>query len=734
MNLSKSKKFLVTVKLVFSLLVLSIAQQVSANEYAVVNFETSEAGMYRITYEQLVERGVDLRGLRHRYFSLTDGKSSVAIRTVGQQGRSSQRNKFGPGSYIEFYAESADSLYSKSKIYTLEYGNWQNWNKIRNAPRNTVFKKNRKVSNTIISTLVVEEDNYYDFLSPSKTDPWHFGQMFASAAGDTNGTKVNFSLPGLVGDSANIDIEVYGIVDIQSDENDHHFVAKLNGAEIGDQQFDGNAKSVLSIPQVAVSSNNEFQLAIRGIASTPFDLIGLNKLTISYNRHAELINGYLEGQLDTNQQTVVSGVIPKSQINGYRKDHNGRMHRLRLKRLSVDTVGFRAFGKPASYILVQADGYKTPEVRVINDQQEISSGLAEYLILSHKQFIGDELEELVKIREQQYAVKVVDVEQVYGQYGNHVPSDDAIKKYVAHAAQNMGTKFVLLVGADTYDYKNIQGSNSKSFVPTTYVSTPSDILTIQQTPSDAAYGDTNNDGVPELPVGRLSVRTNAELVDVIDKIKAYRQRDGYAGRIVLAADKDDLGNGVSFRKMIDKVTEVLPNDWRYSVRSDFRVIPDVDGDQVAHDKLIKAMNAGVSVVSYIGHSAQRVWSRATPPLFRANDISELVNFGKPTVVTQWGCWNTYFVDPSGNNMADLLLVGGKNGAVAVMGASTLTSAEAESKLSVELSKRMYIPGMTIGEAVIAAKKAMSVNGNVQDLSDVLLGWQIIGDPAIQVAR
>lgn len=732
MNFSKKKQYILTIKVVVSLFLLTASQQLLANEYAIVNLQTTKPGMHRITYKQLLDRGVDLSGLWHDFFSITDGQNSIAIRTVGRKGNRWQRRKFGEGGYIEFYAKPVNNLYSKSRVYTLEYGNWFQLNKMRRASWSTSFRKRQTSVDYMRSTLVVEENNYYDFLSPSETDPWHFGQVYASAAGDTDATKVSFSLPGLVGDKADIDVEVYGIVDIKSDENDHHFVAKLNGVEIGDKQFDGNVKSVLSVSQAPVNSDNEFQLAIRGIASTPFDALGLNKVTVEYDRRAEMEDGYFEGVI-SNGQVIVSGVDESKLVWGYRRDGND-MSLLRLTSLGSNKVGFKTFGGKATYIISQEQGFETPEVKKVADEQDISNGLAEYLIISHNQFIGDELDELVKIRQQQYSVKVVDVEQIYGQYGKHVPSADAIKRYIQHASKNMNTKFVLLVGADTYDYKNILGTNSKSFVPTTYVATPSDVLTVRQTPSDAAYGDTNNDGIPEVPVGRLSVRTTGELVNVIDKIKAYRSRDGYAGRVLLAADKDDLGNGVSFRKAIDKMIGVMPDDWRYSVRSDFRAIPDVDGDQVAHDKLIKAFNSGVSVVSYIGHSAQRIWSRATPPLFKANEISGLVNFGKPALVTQWGCWNTYFVDPDGNNMADLLLVGGKNGAVAVLGASTLTSADAETKLSVELNKRMYIPGMTIGEAVIAAKKAMSVNGNVQDLSDVLLGWQIIGDPAIQVAR
>ncbi|NNC98906.1 MAG: hypothetical protein HKN85_01865, partial [Gammaproteobacteria bacterium] len=132
----------------------------------------------------------------------------------------------------------------------------------------------------------------------------------------------------------------------------------------------------------------------------------------------------------------------------------------------------------------------------------------------------------------------------------------------------------------------------------------------------------------------------------------------------------------------------------------------------------------------IGHSSQQQWSRATPAVFKSADIAGLTNVDKPTLVTQWGCWNTYFVDPGGNSMGDEFLVGGENGAVTVLGASTLTTSAGERILGIELNKLMYNQGMTVGEAVIGAKQALALHD--PDATDIQLGWQILGDPALKV--
>ena len=69
------------------------------------------------------------------------------------------------------------------------------------------------------------------------------------------------------------------------------------------------------------------------------------------------------------------------------------------------------------------------------------------------------------------------------------------------------------------------------------------------------------------------------------------------------------------------------------------------------------------------------------------------------------------------------------GAATVLGASTLTSSAGERALGIELNKRIYLKGMTIGDAVIQAKQAMAQHS---DYRDIQLGWQILGDVALKV--
>ena len=111
----------------------------------------------------------------------------------------------------------------------------------------------------------------------------------------------------------------------------------------------------------------------------------------------------------------------------------------------------------------------------------------------------------------------------------------AIKQYIAYAVQKLGTEYVLLVGGDTYDYRNYLGKNSISFIPSLYIATGPSTNFI---PADPVYADLNGDNAPEVAIGRFPVRTTAELTMMVNKTLAYGIK-GYGNSAIFATDLND---------------------------------------------------------------------------------------------------------------------------------------------------------------------------------------------------
>ena len=160
---------------------------------------------------------------------------------------------------------------------------------------------------------------------------------------------------------------------------------------------------------------------------------------------------------------------------------------------------------------------------------------AQYLIISHPDFI-DGLQPLIQARQAQgLTVNVVNVNDLYAQYSYGIFDPQAIKDYIAFAAQNLGTQYVLLVGGDTYDYRNYLGVNSISFIPSLYVETSK---VVKFVPADPLYADLDGNNVPDLAIGRFPVRTTAELDLMVKKTLAYQAKN-YGRTATFISDKSD---------------------------------------------------------------------------------------------------------------------------------------------------------------------------------------------------
>jgi hypothetical protein len=151
---------------------------------------------------------------------------------------------------------------------------------------------------------------------------------------------------------------------------------------------------------------------------------------------------------------------------------------------------------------------------------------------------------------------------------------------------------------------------------------------------------------------------------------------------------------------------------------------DTSGLAGAKNMLIDAINGGVALTNFIGHSGPMVWS--FQGLFGNADVASLTNAGAPTVVTQWGCWNNYYVSPTYESLAQKLLLSGDRGAAAVLGATSLTEEASDVALGELLAPRLATRGLTLGQAVLQAKRELAQRR--PETVDVILGWTILGDP------
>ncbi len=707
----------------------SLVSAQSANPPAeeLINLLVSEQGVYEITHQDLLDLGLDISGQSLSSLSLFNREQQVAIEL---QGSTQNQTVFGDGAYIRFIGDGLESLYTDNNVYTL---------RLDALPKKRIQPETLPILNTVpfaqsyLETKSYAPQNGYTFASPNKQDPWHADRVLAlrQPASKTVSLELENFVPGGNTGSVNpsLKAEVWGGTDLPGSADDHHVRFKLNSQTVMDNTFDGFSRKVM---QAEVSNlragANQIRMELPLDQGYDFEAVNINSVELSYPRAFVAQDGALN--FDSFARKFQIRGFASDDIRVYRQDANNEVTVIENAavsgRCTEDAprcrVRFGGHGSLSHYHAVTSNGVKTPEFEYVALPEDIRSGSAEYLIITHPDFIADQgeqdlLGELANSLQSQFSsVDIVNVEQIYAQFGGHIFDPAAIQQYIKFAHNNRNTQVVLLVGGDIYDYKGFQNSDARSFIPSIYVPTGE---VINFAPVDAKYVDFDDDNVPNLPIGRLPVRSMQELSVLLDKRTAYINRD-YRDEALFVAGEFDILRQYSFKLDALNMQQTYLDDWAVE-----NVFLDDVSTSAARSEIIQAINSGVSLTSFFGHSSTNQWT--FNGLFNGSDAANLSNQGKPTVVTQWGCWNTYYVNPNEDSMGHRFLMEGDRGAVAVMGATTLTSATNEQLLARYVYEQLS-QGKTLGQSITLGKQEFA---RVRpDALDVLLGWTLLGFPEL----
>ncbi|MCC6133349.1 MAG: hypothetical protein IT186_25745 [Acidobacteria bacterium] len=679
-------------------------------------------GLYRVTYEALLAAGFDFGNVQADQLALLNKGVAVPIEVTplsnpGSVGGADK--KFGPGSAIHFYGRAEKSLYTYDNVYTLLV---DKNSAARIVNDQTPPSLTGVIPASYLETVTVERARNYDELTPM-SDPWYDTRMFTY----TNTVSADFpiTLDAIASSSgATLSATYYGVTSWPASP-DHHMELRLNGQLVVDDFFDNRAirnPSAQLPPGLIRDGVNTLTAVLPGDSGVEWDMLHVKNYSITYPRKFIARNGRLVFESDARLLRVEG--LPSSNVSVYRisRGQVARLSGAQVQR-SGNSFAVRFPGLPArsTYIVTTTEASLTPAFGVPSHSQGLTAGPAALLIISHPDFIND-LGPLVSARQAEgLSVKVVSVKDVFGQYSEGVVDPAAIKQYIAQAASRMGTRYVLLVGGDTYDYRNDLGQGAIGFIPTLYSRTD-DLVAFA--PVDSLFGDIDGDQVPDIAVGRFPVRSSAELEAVLQKTLAYGQKS-YGGTAVFASDAADPST--SFKAMSQGFISSMAAGWQVQQAN----IDDA-GAAAARATLLSSLNSGVALVNFVGHSSDTRWTYNA--LFDRSDAGSLRNSGRPAFVSQFGCWNTYFVSPFYDSLSHAFLLSGNQGAAAVMGATALTEIESDQLLGSYLVPRMTTPGVRVGDAVVHAKKSIAAQGGAGRFKDVVLGWVLLGDPTLVIQR
>lgn len=717
----------------------------------------SKTGWQRVSVSDLSAVGVDFAGRPVSGLRLSHGGTVVPFRVAGGG------STLSASSVLEFWGEAVTgSLYTSTRPYVLEVASggraWMVEDGTPQAgPAATVWRTERSL----------DEDRYYSVTAPNG-DPWYFDVITRNGSSQA-GSQWTLDLPGADSSAAGrVHLELWGGVGIPELAEDHRYRLSINGSVVGEGGFDGvmSHERWFDVPAgVLRAGANTVRLDLIDTGDG-FDRVFVERITVWHTASLSATSGRVEvpeGAFVGVPERVFAGAFEEEaeaplacglgceqiEVRGF-----GSPDLVALRMTSTGPVelsgvvatpaaggGYVARVRSAAHglgggdggpeagglVLVERARAEVPGLRpALALPHPMSGGAADLLVVSSARFAGL-VGGLVSARQAEgLTARVVTVDQVYAAYSGGIVDPEAIRRFVGEARQQLGTRYVLLVGGDTYDYFDRLGLGSVSDVPTLYRKTHE---YVSFAPADPAFGDVDGDGRSEVAVGRLPARTSSELSALLAKVLSPLPADPYTALFV--AERANAAEGIDYASELEALIAGLGSSWQGGVG---RVYLDTYantavGTAAARSEFVSQVNAGRNWVSYYGHASPATWSRET--LLDAEDLPGLLdNAGRWPVVSEFGCWGGYFVEPTYTTLAHAWLLTANRGARAMLASTSLTESSSDRVIAEALVPQVSTPGIRLGDALLNAQHA--VHGRWPERSDVITGMTLLGDPSARL--
>ena len=655
-------------------------------------------GWYRVTQPELLAAGLDPTTNPGYLQLFVDGQEqAIQVITEADGG-------FGPNSAIEFYGIGIDAPSTDKRIYSLVAGSEPG------ARIGQVNGKGSRAANAAFPYAVERKDRgvYFSSLRNGETENF-FGAVVATSPVDQS--VLVRHLDKTSSERAVLEVSVQGVT-----LTAHRVRVSINDQAVGEISFDGQELGVsrLSIPQ---SLLKEGQNQVRLVsAAGDRDISLVDRLTLTYWHTYTADDDMLRFTSKGKRRLTIDGFSnPQIRVIDITDPTNVQEVTASVEQKGSYSVSFSVPTKQQRTLLAfTGDRISRPAEVIAERPSNLRRSLAgaDFVIITSRELLGA-LEPLKSFRQRQgLKVAIVDVEDVYDEFSFGQKTPYAVRDFLAFARTrwDIAPRYVLLAGDASFDPKDYLEKGDFDMVPTKLIDTR-----FMETASDDWFTDFDEDGLADIPVGRLPVRNAQEAAGMIGKIILYETAAKPEG-VLLVSDSQE---GFDFTAANASMQELVPA----GVRVD-EVDRGRDGDMMARSQLIDALNRGPRIVNYMGHGSIDLWNGS---LLRSADAGGLTNKESLSLFVAMTCLNGYFQDPSLESLAESLLKTEQGGAVAVWASSGMTTTDKQTLMDQQFFRLLFggDDRLTLGDATLNAK-ATTGDG------DVRRTWILFGDPTMNL--
>ena len=751
-------------------LVLCLAAVIPAQRgFRPLRVTVDKDGLYLLSYAQIAAH-MDVRSVSPNSLTLVQDGVQVPIEIRG--GRD---GRLDPGDGIVFFGRGGRGPHSKDGVYILERA--RNPRRIGQLPPVPLA---REVTDTARRILVLEEDKLFAPLACVRKDVirserqrshWYWHQALAPSsttpAAGTSATCVSAIQPEpRRSEAADLIIDVVGptVPGIKQ-----KVIVNVNGRDLPPFEWDTPLEKQIRIriPSGIVERRNSIQvrnLSPVDIYDEPGNEVGRSRNRILIDRMTLEFGTLLMGPSAVNEQIhyrINRARLPAGQPLQFEA--------LRAERLLVYDVGRHCWATagrvapprrgtgPLEYICAGVDSFREPEsVAPLRPTTAHMPGPGADWVVVTTSRLAPLLGPLVEHRRSRgFTPAVVEAGELYDTFTHGRFDPRAISRFVraAHRNWKLKPKYLLLVGDADH---GADWLSTKETIPTQMVMTDYNGATA----TDALYGDVDGDGMPDISVGRLPVRTPDGTLRVVNRIidletkppaGTWRRRIRFvAGQARFSPIIDRLLE----RTFKSVVAKEIPAAFRLSMTWSNPRSPFYWPASRFSERVVSEFNGGSLVFTYVGHGSAQAFdvirdsSGFKWPILDAESVASIDAGSRNPILAIIACWTGMFDAPARDCIGELLLRK-DGGPAAIIASSRISHPYPDALIGLGLARALFKGRRPIGDVLRDARVTMmsEATGAIAKMASPFLSdavdpqalvkdhiylYNLLGDPATSV--
>lgn len=714
-----------------------------------------EDGVYHITGADLAQAGVPTTSINPLSVQIFEKGKEIPLWYTGDESALADTAQFlfvgqrNDGTdELWAYQDQPDwqsstyySLYSDTTYYWLTWGQ---------SP-GLRYQKNTDTSPftdllTFRDTKHVEDPTtklYYDGDGRDTENPFYTrgeGHYWAALNHAGSTTPIEFQtrvrpVHGFVrnADTMYVNVRVYGItatrhritLEVETFENNattfHHVFDDIDWTGYGFQTLQA------AIPQENNPGNKDNRVTVRITSHNDFNanpnIVYLDWIGVDYTRDFSVHNGFLHFELDErNPRKITLTDLDTDPVFVFHPDQAELVEQIP----NNGEIKFSTRVPEGDFWAVTSSSVRAPATITSHASTDWANTAneADYLIITTP-FLRPSAEALASYRQTQngYAVQIVEVQDIFDQFDYGRPTPLAVQRFI-HATQkwNKAPRFLMLWGDTVYPKRDLPRS-------------PWDVLSFGKSSSDGwfAMQSTDPDDWREvMAIGRIPIRDHESGMLFMQKLQTYEAaplEDWQKRMLMLVGGATRTEQLILQSHMQSWGTQAVSAPTGMDTLNFFKNTSDVI-DVSFQDSLRIAIKNGASWLGYFGHSAATTWEIVT------DDPENYDNAQRLPIAISLGCQTGAFaggvvVDDDVLVLAEKLVVGSHDGAIAHWGTSAQSSISASARLGNHLHQVVFSDSLRqIGTIFQEAKKRYLESGSFS-LRE-LMQFGLIGDPATQL--